>query len=246
MLIKRKPIILPQQEQAPKHTDFKNLGFIETARLRSHGKRDGHHGLPKMDEAGVWTSPLLQKEANTYNEFCIFEWGELQAKHETKHKEIARLCQEIPRLEGQLEAHFQAAPPPPDLTERINGEETLSEYIIRSRRQREYEKRHSGYFNKTIQIENILEESYRKLSELLSVIQAAEKTTSMLCERSRGHTWQRIVVYWNGALQTHPKFRTIPPTPEICLESSAETEYFSLNQSIQDEAKSILASRQRT
>jgi len=241
MLIKRRAIVLAHQKQTPKHTDSKNLGLIETARLRSLGKRDGHHGLPKQDETGVWTSPLLQKEVTAYNEFCIIIWGELQTKHEVKFKELANLFQEIPRIREQLDAQLRNAPPPPDLTERIKGEEMLSEYLIRSRRQREYEKRHSGYFNKLRQIEITLEESYQELSELLSAIQAAEKTVHLRCEQASEHALQRIAIYWSGVLRTHPRFKVIPPTPDICLEASAEAEYYSLNQSVQEEAQSILA-----
>ena len=224
-------------------TNPNQLTRFETSKLRRLGQQDGHHALPKQDENDIWTSPLLCKEYGTYNEFCISAWTELQTKHERNYKEIARLCQEIPMLEEQIAVHCNNAPPPADLTERINGEEKLSEYIIRNRRQREHEKRHSSYFSKLRQLENKIDDSYRQLTELQSIIQAAEKTTRMLCEQSAGNTAQRIVIYWHGALSKHPKFKEIPPTPEIILESNAESDYLAQNKPVKDETKRILEQR---
>jgi len=241
-----KPTSAPaQRKQVPEHVKFNDPGMFEAARLRSLGRKDGHHALPKQDEDGVWSSPHTHKEANAYNEFCISEWSGLQARHEVKHKEIARLCQEIPRLFEQLDTHRQNAPPPADLTERLKGEEGLSENIIRRRREREYQKYHIAYFSKARQLEAAIEESYRKLSEMQSVIHAAEKTTRMLCERSSGHVMQRVAIYWASCLKTHPKFKTIPPEPEITLSSTAEAEYFAQNKHIQEDIKRVSALRQR-
>ena len=234
-----------RQKQASEHPNFKKPGMVETVRLRSQGKRDGHRGLPRQDENGVWTSPQLYKEITDYHEFCIAAWGGLQAKHEAKHKEITRLCQEIHRLGEQLCKHLNNAPPV-NLTERIRGEENLSESIVRNRRQREHNKRHNDYYSRQQQLEAALEEHYCQLAELQSVIQAAEKTVRMQCKRSQGRAIQRITVYWNAALRAHPQFKTIPPTPEITLESdSAEAEYFAHNQPLWDEVKKVLVLRQR-
>ena len=217
--------------------------MFEERKLRNLGRRDGQRALPKQDENGIWTSPLLQKECGAYNEFCISAWSELQTKHENNYKEIARLCQEIPMIEEGLTAHRNNAPPPADLTERIKGEENLSAYIIRTRRQREHEKRHDSYFSKLRQLESKIDESYRQLTELQSIIQAAEKTVRMFCEQSAGIAEQRIMIYWNGALSKHPKFKTIPPTPDVILTSEAESNYLLMNKPIQDEAIRILEHR---
>ena len=228
---------------APANPKPNQLTRFETSKLRRLGQQDGHHALPKQDENGIWTSPLLRKECGSYNEFCISAWTELQSRHEKNYKEIARLCQEIPMMEEQLIAHRNNAPPPADLTERINGEEKLSDYIIHNRRQREHEKRYSSYFSKLRQLESKIENSYRQLTDLQSIILAAEKTTRMLCEQSAGNTEQRIMVYWHGALSKHPKFKEIPPSPEIILESSAESDYSLQNKPIHDEANRILDHR---
>jgi len=66
----------------------------------------------------------------------------------------------------------------------------------------------------------------------------------MACEQAAGIAEQRILAYWNGMLQTHQKFKILPPTPVIVLESNAETEYYAQNNQIQEDVKQILARRQ--
>jgi DNA repair exonuclease SbcCD ATPase subunit len=204
------------------------LSATETRKLDKLGQRDGHHALPKQDETGSWISPLLQDEVNAYDAFCVFAWGELQEKHEQTHREISRLCQEIHRTEERLTAQRKAAPLPPDLSARLHGEENLSEQIIRNRRQREYEQQNAGYFSKLHQTETALDQARRQLSELHSAVQSAEKTTSMLCERAAGQATKRIIVYWQGALRTHPMYAAIPPVPEVVMQSNAEADYYNL------------------
>ena len=239
----KKPRISSRQKTPTAKTKPDQLGLLETYKLRRLGQQDGHRRLPKQDENGLWTSPLIRKECGTYDEFSIFTWKELQATHENHYKEIAELCQNIPILENQLAVHQNNAPPPADLTERIQGEEKLPEQIIRSRRRRDYEKHHSGYFSKLRNLESKLDEGYRRLAEMQSIIQAAEKTARMLCEQFAGKAEQRIITYWNGALKTHPKFKEIPPSPEIILESEAESDYLIQNNPIKDETNRILEHR---
>jgi len=244
MPIPKRPRPPAHQNQPSPKSKPEQLGTLESSRLRRLGRRDGQRCLPKQDESGDWISPALSKKINAYNEFCIFKWSELQSEHENNYKEITRICQEIPVLEEQLETHRQSAPPPADLTERIKGEENLSEPIITNRRQREHEKRHLGYFSRLRQLESRREENYRQLMELSSVIQSTEKTVRMACEQAAGIAEQRILAYWNGMLQTHQKFKILPPTPVIVLESNAETEYYAQNNQIKGDVKQILARRQ--
>jgi len=230
-----------RKNRTPKKQKPDSLSVFEISKLGKAGRSDGQHALPKQDENGAWISPHLQKETNTYNELCVLAWGELQEAHENDHKEINRLCQEIPRLEKQLTDCRESAPSLTDLSVRIKGEEKLSEHIVRKRRQREFEKNNAGYFRKLRQLEDSLEQNYRHLSELQSVVQAAENTTRLQCEQARSHTLQRIPVYWNNVLRVHPKFKIIPPVPKISLESNAEAEYFAQNKSIQSEAARLLS-----
>jgi len=237
----------PAQSKPPPNSGKpEQLSAHEVKKLTKAGKQDGFHSLPKQDENGVWSSPLLQKEADAYDEFCVFTWSELQQKHEQWHREISELCQEIHRIEERLDAQRKAAPPPPDLTERLAGEEKHSEKLIRTRRQREYEQENAKYFNVLRRIEGSLDEARRRLSELCGVVQAAEKTTAMLCERAAGQALKRITVYWQGALQTHPRFDEIPAVPEVTLESNAEADYHERNKAIMEEAKRVLARGQYT
>jgi len=239
-----KPSQPPARHKPPPiSTKPERLSASEKKKLEKLGKRDGHHALPKQNEDGVWTSPLLQDEVNAYDEFCTFTWGELQKKHEGTYREIHHLCQEIHRTEESLDAQRKAAPPPPDLTARLNGEEKLSEPIVRTRRQREYEKQNAGYFSKLRQTEAALNQACRRLSELCSTTESAEKTTAMLCEQAVASTMKRVTVYWQGALKVHPMFDEIPPNPEVTLKSNAESDYFSQNRAIKDEAARILAHR---
>ncbi|MDR1464755.1 MAG: hypothetical protein LBJ11_05585 [Oscillospiraceae bacterium] len=238
----KKPTTAPARRKPPPSSNAPDqLSPAEARKLNKAGQRDGHHALPKQDENGIWTSPLLQKEVDAYDEFCVFTWGALQEKHEPTHREIDRLCQEIRRTEENLVTLRRNAPPPPDLTERQSGEEQLSEKLIRTRRQREYEHEHAAYFSKVNHAEATLEQACRRLSELYSTVQSAEKTTSLLCERAASTVQKRITAYWQGALKTHPYYDQIPPNPEVTFESNAETEYFHQNQQVKAEAARILA-----
>jgi len=230
----------PPPKPPPNSAKPEQLSVREVKKLTKAGKLDGHHSLPKEDEDGKWTSPLLQKEVNAYDEYSVFAWGELQEKHEKTHKEISHLCQEFHRMEEQLTALRKEVPLPPDLSARLNGEEKLSEKIVRKRRQNEFEEENAGYFNKLRQMEAKLDQTCRRLSEIHSTVQAAEKTTSMLCEREAGKAMKRITVYWQGALKTHPYYDEIPPTPEVSLESNAEADYYAQNQHVKEEAAQIL------
>ncbi|MDR1408983.1 MAG: hypothetical protein LBJ12_01645 [Oscillospiraceae bacterium] len=44
-------------------------------KLSKAGGLGGHHALPKQVEDGVRISLLLRKEADAYDEYCIFAWG---------------------------------------------------------------------------------------------------------------------------------------------------------------------------
>ena len=220
------------------------LGHFESVRLKNQGKRDGQHTLPQQNELGIWMSPFVHQEIERYNESCIFAWSELQSQYETKYQMLSRLCQQIPQQWEQLDRHRGDAPPPPDLTVRLKGEEGLCGYLVRNRRQREYEKRNASYFVKLYQLETDFNENYHHLSELNSEIQAVEKSTRMLCERTAGYITQRITTYWDGALKTHPKHKIIPPTPEITLVSNAETDYFNQNTEVIGKVKRLLALRE--
>ena len=232
----------PAQPKPPlKTAQPEQLSKSEAKKLDKAGQRDGHHSLPKQDEEGVWTSPLLQKEADAYDESCVHAWGDLQEQHERTHKEIIRLCQEYHRLEERLAAQRRNAPAPADLTVRLRGEELHSEKLIRTRRQREFERENAAYFTELKRNETALDDTCRRLSDLQSTVQAAEKSTAMLCEQGASRALKRATIYWNGALRSHPLFDSIPPTPEISLESDAEANYFTQNRAAKEEAARILS-----
>ena len=76
-----------QKKPPPKTAKPEHLSVFEVKKLGKAGRLDGHHSLPKQGgEDGVWTSPLLRKEADAYDEYCTFVWGALQEKHEETHR----------------------------------------------------------------------------------------------------------------------------------------------------------------
>jgi len=229
----------PQPRQPPSRASPEQLSFFQVTKLTKAGKRDGHHSLPKQEEDGMWNSPTLSKEANAYDEFCVYAWSDLQEAHEQKFREIGHLCQEIGRLEEQIATQRKLAPPPPDLSARLHGEEMLSEKIVRTRRQREFDKDNAQYYGELKRMENTLDQTCRRLSEILNTVQAAEKTIAMNCGVAAGNALKRLTIYWHGALLTNPY--DIPPTPEISLESNAEEEYHEHNRHIKEEAARILS-----
>ena len=57
---------------------IKGLGFWERILLKITGFLDGRRGLPREDENGYWTSPHLDKEVHSYDEFSTRMFGQLQ------------------------------------------------------------------------------------------------------------------------------------------------------------------------
>jgi len=232
----------PPPQSKPSPSKPEQLSVREVSKLTKAGRQDGFHSLPKKDEeSGLWNSPLLQQEANAYDEFCVYTWGELQQEHEQSHREISSLCQEIRQIEERLLAKRKEAPPPPDLAVRLRGEEKQSDALISRRRQNEYENANAKYFGELRRMESALDQTRSRLSEIHGMVQAAERTTAMTCERAAGSAMQRVTIYWQGALRTHPYFSEMPPTPEIALESDAQADYHAQNKHIREEAERILS-----
>ena len=235
---------LSRQKQMLKHAKSRRLSVLEAAQMRSLGRKDGSRSLPRIDESGIWLSPLLRRETDAYSEFCAFAWGSLQTKLEFSHKEIERLCRDIDRLEAHLNLRRKNMPPL-DLSVRLRGEEGLANHITRTRRQKEYERRHGEYLNELRRAEDALSENYQQLAEHQSIVQSAEQMTRMVCERVYGNTKQRCDAYWDGALSTHLQADSLPPAPNILPESDAESVYLSQHETTEIAAGKMLAHNNR-
>ena len=77
---------------------IRGVGLFERIGLKITGRLDGMRGLPREEPSGTWTSPHLDREVRSYDEFASRMWGQLQIEEEDVYARLgtlirsARLC----------------------------------------------------------------------------------------------------------------------------------------------------------
>lgn len=210
----------------------RRIGWLEAIPLKLAGHRDGTRGLPKKDDAGEWASAVLSRESHSFKEFCDRTWGRLQIDLAEQFSRLGYLAEEAERLENRLEEireeleKAEGNTTSDSLAERHRGEELLSENQIKHRRTRENERRLQPYRSARRTIETRLRECLQEAIAIRSEITEANNATRLICERVMDHTRQRLDVYWQSALVSHPEGERIPAVPSVRLVPEAELVYF--------------------
>jgi len=179
----------------------KQLGMFETWCVRQKGIRDGRLNLPRIDDAGNWISPYIQKELDAFSKFSEQEWKRCEKTLEAFHIEAERLDFQLGRLKEQLQSTSD---------ERYSGEEELAGWIVRQRRTKECTKS---------------EVAAERFHVLMAHIMFVENMTRLECQEARCHAMCRISVYWDGCLASHAVAESLPPAPLLPLSASAEETY---------------------
>lgn len=205
----------------------KQLGPMESLALRLRGRADGKSGMPKETAAGVWMSPLVQKELDAQQEHRERLWGAVQLELIPYQLRTESLLTVIAARERRLDELREKLQPEGDeiCASRKRGEERLSEAQIGARRQRELDRRNSKVLSECREIEDSLTPLYEELSILHCYISESEDTAKLCCERIMDHTRQRIDAYWHAAMQTHPQGLEMPAAPDVPRETTAEAAY---------------------
>lgn len=101
-------------------SDAKPMGRIDTWLMKRRGVHDGKMGFPRKDETGQWSSPLIRKECDAYNEFTVHEWlacerntAELFVKYKTIEARKEGFSRQIQTLsapnKGEAEKYIEHA-----------------------------------------------------------------------------------------------------------------------------------------
>ena len=210
----------------------RRIGWLEAIPLKLAGHRDGTRGLPKKDDAGEWASAVLSRESHSFKEFCDRTWGRLQIDLAERFSRLGYLTEEAGRLENRLEEIQQelekaeGTTTSDSLTERHKGEELLSENQIKHRRARENDRRLQPYRSARQMIEIKLRECLQEAIAIRSEITEANNAARLICERVMDHTRQRLDVYWQSAIDSHPEGGRLPAVPSVRLVPEAEIVYF--------------------
>lgn len=222
------------------------VSFFETRGMIRAGRVDGKKGLPKPGDEGQWSSSFLRKEIHACQEYCNKLWGILQINLEETYAEIDRIIDsiymnnaEIYAIESELSDQEKGW----NMEERKNGEETLAESVIISRRKREFERATSGRRQRLEELGKENEGFLVKLRKLRGVVVEATTTTKLLTHKMEEHARQRIDVYWDSAYEHHPDRDQMPPGAEFDLKSEGEMTFMMKHANTDSEMLSILSER---
>ena len=209
---------------------IKDVGFFEGIKLKFAGRIDGKRGLPREDGTGHWTSPHIERETHSYDEFSSRMWGQLQIEEEDEYAHLGTLMDSLVHTRSQLEsaeADLAAAlsrEGEPD-TSRKHGESKLTDAQVTARRANERAKRLAPLRSRISALQSKLVAEVDEFSSLRNKIIEGNNSTRMICARVRDHLLQRMDVYWNSAMLKHYENARMPVVPSIEVTSRAEAIY---------------------
>ena len=223
----------------------KRLSLFERIPLIIAGRSDGSRGLPRLSENGDWTSAILNREVHSYKEFCDKAWGKLQIDIAERFSKLGYLIDEAKRLEANAEKARERLDEAAKSTsssgkERKHGEERLSESQVGSRRSRERAKQLQPLKSAVQNIESEVKDCLREAIMIKSEISEANKAVRLVCKRVMDHTRQRMDVYWNSSMRTHPEGANMPVIPSLKIVPDAELLYFKQHKSFLEDAEGTI------
>ncbi len=222
----------------------KKVGFFESIDLKIKGFCDGCKGFPRQTDKDVWYSTFMNREVNSFKEFCSHTWGSLQIENEGEYARLEELMDGIRQKKRLLEAtkaDFAAAAKRENDSEsaRKKGEDKLTDAQIRARRKGEKEKKLAPVKKKIAGLEQELKNEEEAFSALHSKLVEDDNTTRLICHRVRDHILMRLDVYWNSALRRHPEGASMPVMPVLELRDEAEEAYLRPHKELMKRAAAI-------
>lgn len=207
----------------------KGVGFLESIPLKIAGRNDGKHGLPRESD-GKWTSPHIEREMRSYDEFASRMWGKLQIEEEKDYARLEELMNSVVHIKTQLDSaenEFTKAKASENVVDntRKNGESKLTEAQVTARRAKESEKRLTPVKNKVSSLETKLTSEIDEFSAVRAKIIEDNNSTRMICNRVRDHLYQRLAIYWNSALHNHSESTKMPVLPCVDIIFHSEDIY---------------------
>lgn len=222
----------------------KKVGFFEAVGLKITGFCDGRMGFPRETDQKGWYSPFMNRDVNSYEEFCSHTWGSLQIENEGEYARLEELmdgiCRKKERLKtamSELDAAYKREADSESI--RKKGEESLTDAQVRARRTAEKEKRLAPARSRVAGLEQELKEDEEAFADLHSKLMEDDNTTRLICHRVRDHILMRIDVYWNAALRIHPDEEMMPVAPVLELRDEAEEVYLRPHKELMKRAAAI-------
>lgn len=208
----------------------KKVGFIESVGLKIAGFCDGRKGFPRQMNDKGWYSSLMNREVNSYEEFCSHTWGGLQIENEEEYARLEKLMDKIQQKKilldvAKSELAIVYKREKESETSRKRGEDKLTDAQIYTRRKAEKDKKLIPVKKKVEELEQELKETEDAFSELHSKLLEDDNTTRLICHRVRDHILMRVDVYWNSVLRHHPDNASMPVIPMLELKDEAEEAY---------------------
>lgn len=222
----------------------RKVGFFETIGLKVTGFFDGRRGFPRQTDDKGWYSPFMNRDVNSYEEFCSHTWGSLQIENEGEYARMEELMDGILRKQSLLMAareDLAVASRGGSVQEplRKKGEDKLTDTQVLARRKAEKDKRLAPLKSKVSGLEQELKEAEAALSDLHSKLAEDDNTTRLICHRVREHILMRMDVYWNSALRYHPDSTAMPVVPVVELKEEAEEVYLRPHKELMQRAKKL-------
>lgn len=207
----------------PQKTRFASISLLIA------GRRDGLRGLPRLSEAGDYTSPFLNRELHRYKTFCDQAWGALERELAEPFSRLGYLDVAIKRLSLDIERTTQKIIDAKSETvpiARKPGEDQLSEQQVQARRLRERAKQLQPLTSELEALESESRACIDEANQIRNELSEHHKAVRLACKRQMDLTRQRIDLYWHYALQTHPAAQDIPVIPSLKLVPDAELVFF--------------------
>ncbi len=205
---------------------IKGLGLFENIYLKFVGYIDGAKGLPCENTDGNWTSPHLNRELHSYDEFTSYVWGCLQIEKKEDYVRLGELIDSLTHTKSQLEIlEMNLASALSEEKEvpfiRKQGENKLTDAQVAARRRNEKSRRLAGLKSHISNLQNKFLGEIDEFSALRNQIIEDNNSTRLLCNKVKDHLLQRLDVYWNAALAKHPQSERMPVVPslEVCSQS---------------------------
>lgn len=204
------------------------VGLLKTWILKPRGSWDGKLGLPRPDKNERWISPFMAKEQHVAETFKAQKWCEHEISVSVKQEKAQQLTLEIIDIEDAL-AHKRKQEPPKlseqELSTVFNHELCGDAGILRSRRQKEWSKKNASYYAAVRVLSQKADDLKQRRAELLAAVDESACITRLLCEKKCDLHRQRVDIYYQGVLKTHPERKSMPPVPECVWENFAEKLY---------------------
>lgn len=222
---------------------IKSISLWETLLLINAGRKDGRRELPREGSYG-WSSPFLEQETRAYDEFASRQWGDLQLEQEADFAMLGKLIDSVTHVKVELDEATVSLEKAVEReksvdTSRGPGESRLTEAQVKARRAKEKEKRLSVYKNRVSTLQNRLVTDVEQFIDLHNKLEEDNNSIRLICNRVKDHVQQRLCVYWNAVMRTHPDEASMPVIPPIELSHRSEDFYKQTHERLMTQAQRL-------